>query len=70
MVMPCCQNCYKKYINEDGTIDQEAILEIENESKQFIEKYNKEHPEREKPLIFQPVSCKCVCHTKGMAVRH
>lgn len=70
MVMPCCNNCYEKYINEDGTVDKEVIEKIENESKQFIEKYNKEHPERLKPLVFQPVSCKCMCHTKGITVLH
>lgn len=70
MVAPCCNYCYDKYINEDGTVDQDVIEKIEIESKNFIEKYNKEHPERPKPLIFQPVSCKCICHTKGIAVRH
>lgn len=70
MVMACCDYCYEKYINEDGTPDRIMIEKIEKKSKDFIEKYNTEHPERTRPAVFRPVSCNCPCHQKGMHVLH
>lgn len=28
--MPCCDLCYVKYINKDGTIDQKKLTELQN----------------------------------------
>lgn len=74
--MPCCNHCYEKYINEDGTPDQDAIDQLEakeiEELKQYVIKtVNSPDFDVRKPLPrWQPVRCKCVCHTKGMQVRH
>lgn len=70
MVMACCDYCYEKYINEDGSPDKVLIEKIEQESKASVDKYNAEHPERVRPAVFKPVSCRCPCHTKGTSVMH
>ncbi len=68
--MACCNYCYEQYINEDKSFDKYMIEKIEKKSKEDIEKYNKENPQRSKPLVFKPVSCRCECHVKGWTVLH
>lgn len=76
MVMPCCNHCYEKYINEDGSPDLAAIEQLEAKDLQELKEYviktvNDPAFDVRKPLPrWQPVRCKCPCHTKGMQVRH
>jgi hypothetical protein len=57
MVMACCSLCYVKYINEDGSIDEEV--------------YKKAVKETIEAGYRVPVhACACKCHYKGSAVRH
>lgn len=74
--MPCCNHCYEKYINEDGTPDLEIIRKLETEDLKEIKEYvikianDPEHDYRKPLPKWKPISCHCVCHTKGMDVRH
>jgi hypothetical protein len=76
MVMPCCTHCYEKYINEDGTPDQEAIEKLEAKDVQDLKEHilktvNDPDYDARKPLPrWQPVRCTCICHTKGLVIQH
>lgn len=71
-MFPCCNNTYVKYINEDKTIDQAVVEELELKQKDALEKKRIEEAAagRPYPVKFKPISCKCPCHMKGMNVRH
>ena len=53
----CCPFCYEKYLNTDGSVDWDPILEI------AVARGDKELPDEED-------LCKCPCHVKGAAVFH
>jgi hypothetical protein len=55
-MMSCCQLCYEKYINEDGTIDT-AALKVAM-SKHYL---------KDSDMIY---ACHCMCHVKGSMVMH
>lgn len=55
----CCDLCYEKYINEDGTPDVEMLKKIAAERKQ-----QRKYMPPPKKL------CRCNCHIKGEAILH
>lgn len=67
--MPCCHLTYEKYLNNDGTIDDQALQE-------GIAKYCQFMNEQRKTTKYTPESfsnytpCRCTCHTKGTCVMH
>lgn len=76
MVMPCCNHCYEKYINEDGTPDQVAVETLQSKDLQELKEYiiktvNDPDFDVRKPLPrWQPVRCTCPCHRKGSVILH
>lgn len=59
-MMPCCQLTYAKYLNEDQTVDQEALNKA-------LERFT---PEEREKFLQRGRICKCYCHIKGMEVLH
>ncbi len=57
-MFPCCNLCYQKYINEDGTFDEERYEKIYQKAKEICKN----------GLIDQ--RCKCICHQDGKNILH
>ena len=57
-MMSCCEFCYEKYINEDGTIDWTVLYPLQTANPVVV----KEGQERR--------VCDCLCHRKDMKVLH
>ena len=68
--MMCCILRYKKFVDENGNIDEEkqsALIEESQKSKLDVywwAKYNKER------LTFEAMRCSCPCHIEGKSVLH
>jgi hypothetical protein len=58
----CCDLCYAKYINEDGTIDPAGIEEYQE--KLVAAGYDRVEVTDHDKL------CRCGCHEKGKVVLH
>lgn len=57
-MMACCEFCYEKYLNEDGTIDWLVLYPLHLATPVVL----KEGQERE--------VCRCDCHVKGICCLH
>lgn len=72
MCMPCCNVCYEKYINEDGTIDEVRLLRVLGFG-EFIDTNDVVDYDQLVPILKQnkyPSWCKCDCHKDGSGVMH
>jgi len=56
--MACCEFCYEKYINENGTIDWTVLYPLHMKNPVVL----KEGQERQ--------VCNCECHVKGNDCLH
>ncbi|EPP7234193.1 hypothetical protein ACTOJ1_001115 [Shigella flexneri] len=69
MVMACCNLCYRKYLNADGSLNKEGLDEIYGEDKYKILVDEPQNKVIRKNL--QKIKlCTCICHTVGMMVMH
>lgn len=62
-MFPCCELCYQKYLEEDGSIDSNTLREIR-------EAYNKKYNRNIQPFTDDNKPCMCECHIKGLVVLH
>jgi len=69
IMFACCQMCYVKYINEDGTLD---VNRYNAEWNSVEEEYKDKN--KGKPIYRQIVKpdkpCMCKCHQDGLDVFH
>jgi hypothetical protein len=73
-MMPCCDLCYVKYINEDGTIDLTAVEE-ERQIRAATRPDGIAERDPDKLPMLEPMGeeyglCRCDCHRKGVEVMH
>ncbi len=65
-MIACCKMTYAKYINDDGTVDEEAY-------EQTIQQHEYEFGKEWAPIAFllrgHP-PCMCICHSKKYTVLH
>ena len=64
-MLACCKLCGLQYVNDDGTIDPEALKQAQTHYNEYAEKNN-----RPKLNYSQFTPCKCSCHTKGSDTLH
>jgi len=72
-MMPCCDLCYVKYINRDGTINHALIAEERAMRSLTRPDGIAERKPDELPTV-GPVGeegiCRCDCHREGVEVMH
>ena len=63
----CCMHCYKKYINEDGTVDYERLAELLSEGQdQKVDVQELKEADTAEVIEF----CTCRCHIDGKNILH
>ena len=74
MVMACCDYCYAKYIDKNGVVNQKDIDRHEKAMKKSIDQQLNDPKNKESiaknPPVFHACTCRCMCHVKGLDVRH
>jgi hypothetical protein len=66
MPVPCCEFCYRKYINEDGTIDHDRYTKAQVEHLEWQESRGISEEKQTLPTEI----CRCDCHRDGKAIMH
>ncbi|GAG82139.1 unnamed protein product [marine sediment metagenome] len=72
-MFPCCQYCYVKFRNDDGSINHEALKEwaISELKEKTQTKQAPEFSEIEKLMVkCIDGACSCHCHVVGSRVLH
>lgn len=76
MVMSCCKNTYKKYIQIDGNMLRETFDKLFSKNIEVTINEDVEDFERQKYKFYdrykgKEVSiCTCICHVEGIQCRH
>jgi hypothetical protein len=72
-MMPCCDLCYKKYLEEDGSLDEKAYQDALGEFAVWLSEQRK----TKKTVGFDTRldeaknrKCRCACHVKGRNILH
>lgn len=68
-MVACCVLCYEKYLNSDGTLDEDAF-EQARLTRRVVDSRNRLVQETDVPPAGERQPCMCDCHTKGMTVLH
>jgi hypothetical protein len=70
MSKPCCLYSQQKYIDKNGIVNKKDVAKRESDMKLKIDEQLKNSKANEPSIVFVPCTCDCMCHVRGMDVRH